>query len=265
MIVGQYLGIQGLIMDTPHLTGFLLINKPIGPTSFDCIRRIRKVLGDKKLVVGHAGTLDPFAQGLMIVAVGRTATRELAHLANMSKVYQVTAKLGELRDTLDRTGSLLEVQAIPALSYEAIAESIKSLGSSYEQVPPVYSALKHQGKNLYELARNQSITRAELELIAHKKRRIVQLHCIELQSVNLPFFSFQADVSKGTYIRSLADDIAQRLCLRATTTELTRLSIGSFTLQSATSLDALTTPVSIMQALIPVESFIAQLPTLSTG
>lgn len=250
-------------MNTQHLTGFLLINKPIGPTSFDCIRTIRKVLGDKKLVVGHAGTLDPFAQGLMIVATGRTATRELAHLTNLSKIYQVTAKLGELRDTLDHTGSLLEEQPLPVLSHEAIAESINSLGSSYEQVPPIYSALKHQGKNLYELARNRSISRADLELIAQKKRRIVQLHCVELQTVSLPFFSFRANVSKGTYIRSLADDIAQRLCLRATTTELTRLSIGSFTLASATPLAAITTPASIMQALIPVESFIAQVPTPS--
>lgn len=246
-------------MDHSEIVGFLLVNKPVGPTSFDCIRAIKESLSIKKLVIGHAGTLDPFAQGLLILALGKRATQQLAHLSTLSKSYAVIAKLGELRDTLDLTGTLIKEQPLPPLDEKQIREAIALLGSSYEQTPPIYSALKHNGRSLHQLARNELMSRAELELIAQKKIRTVHLHSVTLLSLNSPSFNFEAHVSKGTYIRSLANDIAQKLGLHATTYQLERLSVGPWTVSQASKLESLATASAIIQALIPAEAFREQI------
>ena len=236
------------------LEGFILINKPPGISSFDCIRHLKKIIKNKKIKIGHTGTLDNFACGLLIICIGRKATKFAGTLTDMDKKYLVKAKLGELTDTLDLTGTICATQDLIAASKEDLSRGIKQLGNSYTQIPPIYSALKHQGKNLYELARKQKMDTATLEAIVKAKSRQVLLHEIELLDFDPPFFTFIAHVSKGTYIRSLANDIAQNLALNATTYELTRTEVGPFKLEKATALQDLQTIEDIQKNLIAVES-----------
>jgi len=220
-------------------SGFLLVNKPVGVSSYGCIGRIKKIIyqsyqgsGRLKIKIGHAGTLDPFASGLLIVAVGREATRLISNFMVMEKTYIATGKCGELTDTLDCTGTIISTaDYIP--SQEEIRQSLESFGSSYEQIPPLYSALKHQGKPLYALARNKIMDTQDLEEIANNKRRIIQIYDKKLLSYDAPFFTIQVRVSHGTYIRTLINDIANRAGSCATTYHLCRTAIGQFDLDQA--------------------------------
>ncbi|HEB41679.1 MAG TPA: tRNA pseudouridine(55) synthase TruB, partial [Candidatus Dependentiae bacterium] len=131
-------------------TGFLLLNKPPHITSFACINHIKKII-QEKIKIGHAGTLDPFATGLLIIAIGRQATRNIRYLSTLDKEYIAKAKLGELRNTFDCTGSVTQTMQTTGITEKNLRQAIYSLGSSYKQVPPIYSALKHQGTPLYKL------------------------------------------------------------------------------------------------------------------
>jgi tRNA pseudouridine55 synthase len=236
-------------MQELNFSGLLKINKPAGITSYDCIRHIKRIL-KAKIKIGHAGTLDPFASGLMLICIGRQATKTVDQLMTQDKEYLVKAKLGELTDTLDLTGKVLATQQVAQkLTAQDIEQAIKALGSSYLQTPPVYSALKHQGNPLHELAREQKMESAELEKIVQAKSRQVEIYKIELISVDLPFFTFKAHVSKGTYIRSLANDIAQKLGLNATTYELVRTKIGNYSLEQAVLLTDLKSAEDIQKAI----------------
>jgi tRNA pseudouridine55 synthase len=237
-----------------NLTGFLLINKPKHISSFDCIRHIKKIL-KQKIKIGHTGTLDNFATGLLILCLGRNATKLVPKLLNFDKEYLVKAKLGELTNTLDHTGILIENQDISTLniSKKDLQTAIESVGTEYLQTPPIYSALKFQGTSLYKLARNNIMNQQQLEEIIKQKARIVKIHKIELLDFDSPFFTFQASVSKGTYVRSLANDIAQILKLSATTYELERTKIGNFFLKDATDLYSIKTLSDITNNLISLE------------
>jgi len=222
------------------LTGYLLINKPKNITSYDCIRAIKKVIS-KKIKIGHAGTLDPFATGLLIICIGRQATKNISTLLNTDKTYLVKAKLGEITDTLDQTGELIKRDTSTMPTKQELESAIKSLGKEYRQKPPIYSALKHEGKPLYKLAREKKLSQEELEKIAESKSRTVSLHKIELLEYDPPYFTFIAHVSKGTYIRSLANDIAEHAGSCATTYELERTKIGDFLIEDAVELGDLRT------------------------
>lgn len=219
-------------MEEKTISGFLVINKSAGPTSFDCIRTIKKLL-PKKTKVGHTGTLDDFASGLLIICVGREATRQASKLMGLDKEYVVKAKLGELTDSLDRTGTVIEQQEFMGVTREQLLNAMKSLCPSYLQVPPVFSALKHEGSPLYKLARHKQLEMETLEQIVQQKSREVFIKQIELLDFEAPFFTFKATVSKGTYVRSLANDIAQKLGIAATTYELERTKINGLTLEQA--------------------------------
>lgn len=228
-------------------TGFLLINKPVGMSSYGCINHIKRILrvligkpnGAIGLKVGHAGTLDPFACGLLIVAIGREATRLLSQCMVMEKIYIATGKCGELTDTLDCTGTIVATSDnIP--SEAALRAALESLGSEYEQIPPLYSALKYQGKPLYLLARKKMMDQEQLQGIADGKRRTIQLYEKHFLSYQATFFTIQVRVSHGTYIRTLINDIAVRAGSCATTYQLARTAIGSFTLDKAIDVSALT-------------------------
>ena len=223
-------------MQDSTLTGFLLINKPKDISSFDCIRKLKKLL-PKKTKIGHTGTLDNFATGLLIICVGRQATKFVRSFMNLDKEYVVKAKLGELTDTLDHTGTIVETIDNVSVTRNDLLNAIKSLGCKYVQIPPAYSALKHEGQPLYKLARHKKISKEELDKIVKHKAREVQLYEVELLDVEVPFFSFRARVTKGTYVRSLANDIAQQCGLCATTYELTRTKIGEGCLEQAIDLD----------------------------
>jgi tRNA pseudouridine55 synthase len=245
-------------------TGFLLINKPVGISSYGCIGRIKYILRTaaaaqsdpiKKIrqKIGHAGTLDPFACGLLIVGIGREATRLLSQCMVMEKTYIATGKCGELTDTLDCTGTVVATSDIIP-SEQQLRQALNSFGSQYEQIPPLYSALKYQGKPMYLLARKNMMDQEQLQEIADAKRRIIQLYDKQFLSYQSPYFTIQVRVSHGTYIRTLINDIAVRAGSCATTYELTRAAIGPFTLDQAIDISELTAD-TIDTHLIPAEKF----------
>jgi len=211
--------------------GFLLINKPSGISSFGCVLHLKKFIG-KKIKIGYAGTLDPFASGLLVVAIGRKATRSISSIVTMDKAYIAMGKLGEMTDTFDYTGNIIDTNS-KKISEDVIRNVVNSFNTSYEQIPPIYSALKYKGTPLYKLARKSQINASEIESIIQKKRRTVYIHELKLISFDFPFFTISACVSHGTYIRSLINDIALSVGSFATTYSLERISIGSFSLENA--------------------------------
>lgn len=235
-------------MENTFVSGFLLINKPAEITSTDCINKLKRFL-PKKTKIGHAGTLDRFATGLLLIAIGRSATRQLTQLKECDKTYTFTMKLGQVTDTLDVTGTILKQQSIDHITQDLVKETLKSFGNEYLQIPPLYSALKHHGKRLSTLARSQQIDIQELEYIAQEKARTIILHELVLEHFNIPYITIKAHVSSGTYIRSLVRDIAQKMGTIATTHQLQRTMIGNYTLEHAIALDSLKSSEDIMQVL----------------
>lgn len=220
-------------MPSVNKSGFLLINKPAGPTSHDIVDELRRISGERK--IGHAGTLDPFASGLLIVAVGREATRNIAQFVKQDKVYIAKLHLGATSDTFDRTGVIQNVQrSLDILSKVKIKKILKKFVGEQKQIPPMYSAKKVGGKKLYELARKG----IEVE----RKPVEINLHYIKLLSF-IPYLSsiiIETQVSSGTYIRTLAHDIGQALGCGAYLEELTRTEIGKYKLENAVETKNLT-------------------------
>ncbi len=215
----------------------LVIDKADGPTSFDVVRRVKHILGgDTK--VGHAGSLDPFATGVLVVLTGK-ATKLSDALLTADKTYRAWAQLGQSTDTMDRTGTVEQTAAVPELTEDKIREVFRGLQGEWWQTPPMYSAKKVHGVRLYELAR-QNI-RVRRQPIA------VQLHRLELLSFKDGVIEFDVACSKGTYIRSLAEDIGKRLGTVAHLKELRRTSCGEFLLTEAATLEQLETDLRAWQ------------------
>lgn len=235
--------------------GLLLINKPADVSSYDCIRRLQKILGIKKRI-GHAGTLDPFATGLLIVAIGRQATKHIQKIMELDKEYVATGKFGILTDTLDATGAEIEQCVVPIVSVADFEEVTAQFTPYYIQTPPVFSALRHQGSRLYDLARRGTVTPDQLAEIAVQKQRVVQIYQLEILDMSLPFFTIRARVSHGTYIRSLVNDIARALGSCATTVALERSSIGPFALTNAFQLEKIKDRADLLPFLIPIDEFL---------
>lgn len=208
-------------------SGFLLVNKPAGPTSHDIVNKLRRIIGIKK--IGHAGTLDPFADGLLLIAVGREATCEISQFVKLDKEYIATLKLGAVSDTYDCTGKIQLTTNNLQLTKEKINKVLKSFIGKQEQIPPMYSAKKINGKKLYELARKG----IEIE------RQPSQVEIYKIKDIKLvdSRLSFVVSCSSGTYIRSLAHDIGQKLKIGAYLEKLTRTKIGKFKLTDAIELD----------------------------
>src|SRR5690554_1626634 len=203
------------------MDGILLINKPKGITSFDVIRKLKKILNTTK--IGHSGTLDPFAEGLLLVLVGR-ATKLSNMLMSQNKTYEGTLSFGKHYDTYDYTGEILkEDNKVISLSD---LEGIKGafLGT-YMQTPPIYSAIKKDGKKLYEYARSGIDVKLE--------QRMVTINSLEFNSLSENSFKFITNVSSGTYIRSLAVDLATSLNTYGYLASLKRVSSGSFNLRDS--------------------------------
>jgi len=211
---------------------FLLINKPKGITSHDVIYFVRKVTAEKK--VGHAGTLDPNATGLLIVGVGRSSTKKLGWIAkDTKKTYEAEIFLGEERDTDDSEGKIIsEKNDFPAPDTTLLKETLASFKGKQKQIPPAYSALKIKGKKAYELARKG-------EKVILKERDII-IHSIELHQYKYPVLKIRTTVSSGTYIRALARDIGKQLGCGAYLRNLKRTKIGDFNLTDAKDMDELT-------------------------
>lgn len=236
------------IQEQPEICGFLLADKPNGMTSSDCVQEIRNIVG-RKIRVGHAGTLDAFATGLLVLGIGRQATKQLSSIMVLDKTYRARAKLGQLTDTQDLTGRVL-IEETPEISSFQLEKAIELLGSGYKQTPPVYSALKYQGKTLSRLARRETLSQETLNSIVEEKSRAVSIYSCKLLELQMPFFIIEARVSHGTYIRSLMNDIAQKCGTNATTHELRRLTIGPFSVEQAAKLRDLNTIDNIKDHLI---------------
>ncbi|WP_129408478.1 tRNA pseudouridine(55) synthase TruB [Marinitoga lauensis] len=210
--------------------GFILIDKPVGITSHDVVEIIRKKFSTKK--VGHSGTLDPFATGLLIIGINK-GTRLLEYLQHQDKKYYVKAKLGIVTDTYDITGEIKEKNNVLKEHIDKLEETILSFKGKYMQVPPMYSARKYQGKRLFELARKGKIIKMP--------PKEVEIYNIEnIQIFEDGTFEFECVVSSGTYIRSLIMDIGYKIGVGAVTTELRRLKVGNFDISKAVNLEKVT-------------------------
>ena len=182
------------------INGVLNIYKEKGFTSHDVVAKLRGITKQKK--IGHTGTLDPDAQGVLPVCLGK-ATKLCDMLTDKDKVYEAVLLLGKSTDTQDITGTVLEEKSISGLTEEAVRKCIQAFIGEQEQIPPMYSALKVNGKKLYELAREG----IEIE----RKARRITIHDIEILEVNLPRVRMSVHCSKGTYIRTLCNDIGEKL------------------------------------------------------
>ncbi len=215
------------------MDGLLLIDKPKGWTSFDVVAKVRGIIkqqtGNKKAKVGHTGTLDPLATGLLVLTVGSYCKRA-QEFSKLDKTYEVELKLGETSTTDDEEGEKTETEAkIP--SEEVIKEAILSFVGEIMQTPPAFSAIKINGKRAYKLAREGKEVKIE--------PRKVTIYSIENIEVTGAKVTFTAKVSSGTYIRSLARDIGEKLGTGAYMSNLRRTSVGEFKLKNATTVNAL--------------------------
>ena len=234
--------------------GVFLVDKPRGVTSFSMVRQVRRLLSIKK--VGHAGTLDPFATGLLILCAGRQATRLIERFMAGRKEYVATLQLGVETATMDPEGDIVQTAPVPDLEEVDIQDCLKSYVGRQMQVPPAFSALKHKGKPLYHYARKgieikkepREITIYSLEYGWYDPR----LHQLEIKVV----------CSRGTYIRVLGSDIGKKLGCGAHLVELRRLSSGRFSVDASLSGDDLDGPgglPQLMAGMIPVEDALAKL------
>lgn len=210
---------------------YILINKAKGISSFKAVAYLRKVTNIRK--IGHAGTLDPMAEGLLIVAIGRESTRRINQFAKLDKEYIANIYLGKSTDTYDKEGKILREYTGKAIDLKEIEKVIKSFLGEIEQIPPMYSAKKYKGKKLYELARKG--------IEVKRKASIVNILEIEILNYQWPNLEIRVKCSKGTYIRSLAKDIGDKLKTGAYLEELKRTRIGNYTLNSAYSLNDINT------------------------
>ncbi|MFH7319550.1 tRNA pseudouridine(55) synthase TruB [Desulfurivibrio sp. D14AmB] len=207
------------------------VDKPAGPSSFRMVQMVRRALGIKK--VGHAGTLDPFASGLLLICVGRAATRLVDRLMVGDKEYLATLQLGVATTTHDPEGEELSREPVTAEHYAALPEALAAFRGELMQSPPAFSAVKHQGKPLYAYARKG-------EMVVKPPRRVLihELTLLELDREQQRLL-LRIRCSKGTYIRSLAHDLGAALGCGAHLTALRRLASGSFRVEEAVAGNAL--------------------------
>ena len=223
--------------------GILLVYKPQGITSHDVVDRVRRIYRMKK--VGHAGTLDPMATGLMIILVGK-ATKVSQYMMSMDKEYTGTMKLGEETDSQDADGEVVVTKEVPELSKEQVSAEMKTfLGDQY-QTPPMFSAKKVNGQPLYKLARKGKTIARE--------PRVINISKFEMTDFRLPEISFLVGCSKGAYIRTIAHDLGQKLGCGAHLNVLRRTAIGKFRIEKADTLEVLKeeSPTALRRKLIPV-------------
>jgi tRNA pseudouridine55 synthase len=215
------------VSDDP--SGLLVVDKPRGITSHDVVARARKATAVRK--IGHAGTLDPIATGVVVLAMGR-ATRLIRYIQDQQKEYVALVQFGIATDTLDADGE--ETARVPMpFERQALIDALEAFRGEIEQIPPMVSALKHQGKRLYEIARSgDEVDRPPRQVAIH------ELELNEFSSDEFPRAELRVVCSKGTYIRSLADDIARSLGGRAHLLALRRTRVGVFDLDRALTLEA---------------------------
>lgn len=207
------------------LNGIINVYKEKGYTSHDVVAKLRGILGQKK--IGHTGTLDPDAEGVLPVCLGR-ATKLCDMLTDKDKTYEAVLLLGKTTDTQDMTGTVLEEKEYAALTEKKIEQCIQGYIGEYEQLPPMYSALKVNGRKLYELAREGKVV--------ERKLRTVIIYDIRIQRIEVPHVAMEVKCSKGTYIRTLCHDIGQDLGCGACMERLLRTRVSRFELKDSLKL-----------------------------
>lgn len=236
-----------------NVHGILLLDKRLGVSSNRALQEVRRLFNANK--AGHTGSLDPLATGLLPLCFGE-ATKVSALMLDDDKRYRVTVQLGVMTDTGDAEGVVIDTKPVPDLSIADIGSCLEAFTGEIEQVPPMYSALKHQGKKLYELAR-------EGKTIERPARRI---HIFELTLLDFADdrLTLEVGCSKGTYIRSLAEDIGHALGCCGTVTALRRLSAGQFGIAEARTIEELSAmdEQDLLNSLIAVDKPLAAIPSV---
>lgn len=226
------------------MNGILLINKPKDYTSHDIVAIIKKITGEK---VGHTGTLDPNATGVLPLLIGK-ATGISKYLINHDKIYIATLKLGEKRDTADSEGKVIETKKVECITEEKVKRELSSIIGKQEQTPPIYSAIKIKGKKLYEYARSGK----EVDI----PKRSIEIYNTELIKIEEDEITFKVSCSKGTYIRSLCEKIAEDLNTVGYMKELQRVQVGEFNIGQAVGIvEIRKNPTLIEDKIISIEKY----------
>ncbi len=235
------------------INGIINIKKEKGYTSHDVVAKMRGILKQKK--IGHTGTLDPDATGVLPVCLG-SATKLCDMLTDKTKEYRTTFCLGIVTDTQDISGKCIEKYDVKTSESE-VMETINSFLGKSKQIPPMYSAIKVNGKKLYELAREGKVV--------DRKPRDIEIFNVEVEKISLPYITMKVECSKGTYIRTLCNDIGARLKTGATMTELERTRVGEFNVDRAITLAELEDMVredKLMNTVMCVEDFFCNLKAI---
>ena len=235
------------------MDGVIVINKHPGPTSTRIVEKIRRLMKTKK--AGHLGTLDPMAKGVLPICLGK-ATKLAPFLMDREKEYLATIKLGVVTDTYDREGTVLEEKEVPPVTREEVEKILRDFTGEIEQIPPMYSAARHKGKRLYQLARKG-------EVVERKPKKVVihELSCLEVAP---PYIKVFIRCGKGVYIRQLAYDIGERLGCGGTLWDLVRTKACGFTLDEAVTLEELKemTLEERQKLVIPMAQALKDVPSL---
>jgi tRNA pseudouridine55 synthase len=233
-----------------ELKGVLPVDKPVGPTSHDVIAAARRALAIRR--IGHTGTLDPFASGLLLLCIG-PATRLAEYLTPLPKTYLAVMRLGEATDTDDPTGEVIaRNEGWRGLGEAQVRDALHTQQGALEQLPPLFSAKKVQGVRMYAAARRG-------EAPPRQPARVT-VHRIELLSVRLPEVEFEVECSSGTYIRAIARDVGELLGVGGHLRELRRTGSGAFRVQDAVPVDQLGDPDRVRRALVPLAQAVVHLP-----
>lgn len=233
------------------MNGILVVNKPAGYTSHDIVSKIRKELNMKK--VGHTGTLDPLATGVLPILLGN-GTKLSKYLINHDKEYIATIKLGEKTDTGDIEGKVIERKELVSFSEKQLLQVLEGFKGKQKQFPPMYSAIKINGKKLYEYARNGESVEVQ--------PREIEIYGIELLSFNSREITIKIACSKGTYIRTLCEDISEKLDNLGTMLALQRTKVGEFEIEKAITLEELQNVSIVQNYLITPEKLFMDKPEI---
>lgn len=242
---------------TPPGRGVLVVAKPAGPTSFDVVARVRRALHVRR--VGHAGTLDPGAAGVLPILIGE-ATKLMPYLADQAKEYRATVRFGLTTDTLDIGGRVLSTTPVPPLARADVEQACRRFVGRVAQVPPMYSALRHEGRRLYELARRG----VEVE----REPREVVIHSITVEDIGpAATATLRVACGKGTYVRVLAADLGAALGVGACIERLVRTRVGPFRLEDAVPWEEVERgdPSGLWSRVLPPESALAPWPEIRLG
>ncbi len=230
--------------------GALIINKPVGPTSHDLVYRCRKILG-RGIKVGHTGTLDPFASGVLVIVTGQ-ATRISSYIQSSDKEYIAEIRLGQETDTYDREGSIVSEKPVPHLDDKILESALNCFRGRLQQVPPMFSAIKINGERLYKAARRKETV--------ERPPRNIEIFSLDLLDKSGPLLQLKIKCSTGTYIRSLAFDLGRKIGCGAHLSSLVRTRSGSFTLADSCTLEKMAEDP--YRVLVPMNDLLPEIPAI---